>query len=138
MSSVTPVVSTDDRAASPVTSSFAPRGAHVIADLTGLPAEVLDDPVSIESLMRTAAAAAGARVVAAHFHHFGAQGGVTGVLLLAESHLSIHTWPEAGFAAIDAFMCGDAQADCAVDALIAAFSRGGTPLVRRHRLMRSV
>lgn len=120
-------------------TTFAPRGMHVLADVAGLSATALCEPLAIELMMRAAAAAAGAHVLAAHFHHFGDQGGVTGVLLLAESHLSIHTWPEAGFAAIDAFMCGDAQADCAVDALLDALSAEGTqPAIRRHRLSRSI
>ena len=55
------------------------------------------------------APAAGARVLGARFHPFGPGQGVTGVLLLAESHISIHTWPEHGYAAVDVFMCGDAQ-----------------------------
>ena len=56
------------------------------------------------------AQAAGATILAAHFHHFGAGAGVTGVLLLAESHLSIHTWPEHHFAALDIYLCsGDIE-----------------------------
>ncbi|WP_322026327.1 adenosylmethionine decarboxylase [Burkholderia sp. BCC1977] len=62
----------------------------------------------------------GARVIGAHFHHFGGEHGVTGVVLLAESHITIHTWPEHGFAAVDAFMCGAARAADAVDAIAAA------------------
>jgi S-adenosylmethionine decarboxylase len=61
-----------------------------------------------------AASAAGATVLNSHFHHFGEQQGVTGVLLLMESHISIHTWPEHGYAAIDLFMCGQAQVEAAL------------------------
>ena len=52
-----------------------------------------------------------------HFHTFGGEGGVTGVLLLAESHLSIHTWPEHGFAAIDIFLCGRLRPEAAKETL---------------------
>ena len=64
--------------------------------------------------MHAAARNAGTTFVASKFHHFSEGGGVTGVVLLAESHISIHTWPELEYAAIDIFMCG------AVDAHIAA------------------
>jgi S-adenosylmethionine decarboxylase len=53
-----------------------------------------------------------------HFHHFGGEGGVTGVVLLAQSRITIHTWPEHRFVALDAFMCGSAVPEHAV-ALIA-------------------
>ena len=82
--------------------------------------------------MREAAEAARARVLAGHFHVFGGEGGVTGVLLLAESHLSIHTWPEIGLAAVDAFMCGRARAEVAVESLRAAM---GAEL-RAHSVVR--
>jgi S-adenosylmethionine decarboxylase len=65
------------------------------------------DPRLIEQILRAAAAAANARVLGVHLHHFGERMGVTGVALLAESHLSIHTWPESGYAAVDVFTCGD-------------------------------
>jgi S-adenosylmethionine decarboxylase len=64
-----------------------------------------------------AAAAAGARVLHSHFHGFGEGMGVTGVVLLAESHISIHTWPEDGFAAVDIFMCGASRPDTALDVI---------------------
>lgn len=87
-----------------------PRGHHVLLDLWGVEPAPLTDCALIESVLRAAAAAAGAHVLGAHMHPFGPEQGVTGVLLLAESHMSIHTWPEHGYAAIDVFMCGDARA----------------------------
>jgi S-adenosylmethionine decarboxylase len=53
---------------------------------------------------------------------------VTGVLLLKESHISIHTWPEHGFAAVDVFMCGDARPERAVDVIEAALAAGSVSL----------
>ena len=64
------------------------------------------DPELIDRALRDAAEAAGATILHSHFHHFSPDGGVSGVLVLAESHISIHTWPERDFAAIDIFMCG--------------------------------
>ena len=84
------------------------RGTHLIADLHGVEPAVLSDAATLEALLRAAAAAAGASVLAAHFHGFGPAAGITGVLLLAESHISIHTWPEHAYAAVDIFMCGQA------------------------------
>jgi S-adenosylmethionine decarboxylase len=87
-------------------SAFLPRGRHLLADFHGVAAGRLGDAAAIEALLRAAADAAGATPVAGHFHPFGPGLGVTGVLLLQESHISIHTWPEHGFAAVDVFMCG--------------------------------
>jgi len=83
-------------------------GTHLIADLHGIAGAMLCDGDAIEALLRQAALAAGATIVYSHFHAFGPGQGVTGVVLLAESHISIHTWPEIGFAALDIFMCGQA------------------------------
>lgn len=77
------------------------------------------DEATLEPAMRDAARIAGATVLAAHFHPFDG-GGVTGVLLLAESHITVHTWPEHGYAALDLFMCGEADVVAAADALDAA------------------
>ncbi len=79
-------------------------GRHLLADLYGCP--VLDDVALIETALRAAADSAGATVIGLHLHHFGQGQGVTGVALLAESHMSIHSWPEHGYAAIDIFLCG--------------------------------
>lgn len=84
-------------------------GTHLIADLHAIAREMLTDAAAIEALLRQAALAAGATIVYSHCHTFGPGQGVTGVVLLAESHISIHTWPEIGFAALDIFMCGNAE-----------------------------
>lgn len=91
-----------------------PSGRHLLADLSGIAAQRLSDCATLEALLRAAAEAAGAHVLFSHFHGFGAGQGVTGVLLLAESHITIHTWPEDGFAAADIFMCGAAQPELAL------------------------
>ena len=79
-------------------------GHHLIADLHGCAG--LDDPDRIEAALRAGAEAAGATVLEVRLHAFGPGQGVTGVALLAESHISIHSWPEHGYAAIDIFVCG--------------------------------
>ncbi|MDQ8020356.1 MAG: adenosylmethionine decarboxylase [Moraxellaceae bacterium] len=85
-------------------------GQHILLDMSGVDTTLSCDTARIERLLRDAAAAAGATPIHAHFHPFGEGQGVTGVLLLKESHISIHTWPEHGYAAVDIFMCGTAQA----------------------------
>lgn len=92
-------------------------GRHLLADFYGCDAVLLADPARIASLLLAAAAAGRATVLQQHFHHFGPQQGVTGVLLLMESHISIHTWPEHGYAALDLFMCGQAQSEAALASL---------------------
>lgn len=79
-------------------------GTHLIIDLWG--ATNLDDPAHIDDVLREAATATGATILHGHFHHFQPNGGVSGVLVLAESHVSIHTWPEKAYAALDIFVCG--------------------------------
>ena len=79
-------------------------GTHLLVDLWG--ASNLCDPEQIDRALREAALAAGATILHSHFHHFSPNGGVSGVVVLAESHISIHTWPERDFAAVDIFMCG--------------------------------
>ncbi len=93
-------------------------GNHILADLYGVDATLLRDERALESLLRKAAADAGATVLSSHFHRFGAGAGITGVVLLAESHISIHTWPESGVAAADIFMCGASDAKRALEILL--------------------
>ena len=95
-------------------------GLHILADLYGSP--ILGDEAALEAALRRGAQAAGARVLDARFHHFGAGAGVTGVLLLAESHISIHTWPEHDLAAVDIFMCGKTDARAALAEIEAALN----------------
>lgn len=94
-------------------------GMHLLVDLWG--ASNLCDPDHIDRALREAAEAAGATILHGHFHHFSPNGGVSGVLVLAESHISIHTWPERDFAAIDIFMCGACDPYDGIPALQAAF-----------------
>ncbi|MES2902095.1 MAG: adenosylmethionine decarboxylase [Pseudomonadota bacterium] len=94
-----------------------PAGIHLLADFYGVAADKLLAPSQIDSLLRAGAEAAGARILHSYFHSFGEAMGVTGVLLLAESHISIHTWPEFGFAAADIFMCGNAQPQLALQVI---------------------
>jgi S-adenosylmethionine decarboxylase len=82
-------------------------GTHLIIDLWE--ASRLDDPEHIETTLIRAAEDAGATVLSSDFHIFTPNNGVSGVIVLAESHISIHTWPERNFAALDVFMCGDAE-----------------------------
>jgi S-adenosylmethionine decarboxylase len=80
-------------------------GRHVLAELYGCPPEILDDTVKIEEVMVNAALEAGAEIREVIFHEFCPQG-VSGVVVISESHLAIHTWPEYGYAAVDIFTCG--------------------------------
>ena len=79
-------------------------GSHILVDLWG--AKRLDDQDYIEQALRTAAETCGATLLHVHLHQFTGSGGVSGVAVLAESHISVHTWPERNFAAFDVFMCG--------------------------------
>lgn len=98
---------------------FTFAGSHLIIDLWE--AEGLDDKVRIEKAMRDAVDAAGATLLHIHLHTFTPNGGISGVAVLAESHISVHTWPERGYAAFDVFMCGDAEPKKALKVLEQAF-----------------
>jgi S-adenosylmethionine decarboxylase len=112
-----PVVEREDHFA--VRNGVRCAGVHLIIDLHG--AQGLDDIDLIENTLRRCVDAAGATLLHIHLHHF-QPNGVSGVAVLAESHISIHTWPDAGYAALDVFMCGQADPDKCVPVLREAFS----------------
>ena len=97
-------------------------GSHVIIDLWE--AKGLDDREKIETALIDAVNEAGATLLHIHLHKFEDGGGISGVAVLAESHISVHTWPEKGFAAFDVFMCGDAEPRKALDVFKRAFEPG--------------
>ncbi|MFT6398814.1 MAG: S-adenosylmethionine decarboxylase proenzyme [Bradymonadia bacterium] len=80
-------------------------GRHCIIEYYGCPSDLLDDPERVKALMCDAAESMGATIVAVEFHHFNPHG-VSGMIVISESHLSVHTWPEYGYAAVDVFTCG--------------------------------
>ena len=106
-------------------------GTHLLVDLWD--ATNLACPEHIDSALREAAITAGATILHSHFHHFTPNGGVSGVVVLAESHISIHTWPERAFAAIDIFMCGACDPHEAIPVLRRAFSPGRIDLNEERR-----
>ncbi|SHE55053.1 adenosylmethionine decarboxylase proenzyme [Caldanaerobius fijiensis DSM 17918] len=81
-------------------------GRHILAEIYGCDAEILNDRENIERIMVESALRAGAEVREVAFHKFSPQG-VSGVVIISESHLTIHTWPELGYAAVDVFTCGN-------------------------------
>lgn len=106
-------------------------GMHLLVDLWG--ARNLQDPALIDRALRDAATAAQATILHSHFHHFSPNGGVSGVVVLAESHISIHTWPERAFAAVDIFMCGSCDPYRSVPVLEAAFRPADMRLSEQRR-----
>ncbi len=94
-------------------------GTHLIVDLWE--AKGLDDLDYVEDTLRECVEAAGATLLHIHLHHFTPNDGISGVAVLAESHISIHSWPENGYAALDVFMCGAAEPHKAVEVLEARF-----------------
>ena len=83
-------------------------GTHLLLELRECNPALLDDLDYVKDAMVSAAQVVGAQIIGESFHRFNPQG-VTGVLAIAESHLSIHTWPEHGYAAADIFMCGTSR-----------------------------
>ena len=117
------------------TPGMEPLGMHVIAEFYGC--QKISDPHSVEKTLRQAAITAKATILFSHIHDFGEAMGVTGVVILSESHISIHSWPEYQYAALDIFMCGDAKPMAAIEFMKTRFlpthvelqeiKRGGRP-----------
>ena len=106
-------------------------GVHLLIDFWD--AQHLDDLERMKRVLREAVAASGATLLHVHVHRFTPTGGISGVAVLAESHISVHTWPERGFAAFDVFMCGHARPEAATAILERNFRPGR---VRIHRHLR--
>lgn len=120
------------------------QGLHLTADLAGCPAATpaMTDPGALRALCLARVGEAGLTVVGDRFHGFlperGEPRGVTGVVLLAESHLAVHTWPELGRVTLDVYVChrsadNSDRARALIDALVAVFGPGA---VERHALAR--
>jgi len=108
-------------------------GLHLLLDVAGAPFATLDDAVLVERVLVDAVRSMGAKVLGIHIHRLSPQG-VSGVVVISESHLTIHTWPERGEAAVDLFTCGDAaRARDAVRALATALGARRTRLEERVR-----
>src|SRR5215470_4569264 len=101
--------------------SRSPRFVHVLAELAGCDPKLLDDRGVVEAALRDASAAADATVLEIRSHRFEPHG-VTGVALLAESHVAVHTWPEHRHAILDVLSCGPTmRPDSCVETMAVAF-----------------
>lgn len=81
-------------------------GRHILVEIYGCDSDILNNRESIENAMVDAALKSGAEIREVAFHKFNPIG-VSGAVIISESHLTIHTWPELGYAAVDVFTCGD-------------------------------
>ena len=105
-------------------------GKHLIIDL--FDAKRLDDVSHVEATLKRCVEAAGATLLHIHLHNTQPNGGVTGVAVLAESHISVHSWPEAGYGAFDVFMSGDTEPEKCIDVLREAFDARHVA-IKEHR-----
>ena len=103
----------------PSTSDVQSAGSHLVVDLYG--SSKLDDLKHIEQTLKRCVQVAGATLQHIHLQRFTPNGGVSGVAVMAGSHISIYSWPETGYAALDLFIPGDGKAELCVDVLKQAF-----------------
>lgn len=106
-------------------------GTHLLIDLDGCTR--LDDIEHIERALKDAALAGGATILNVDLHKFEPNGGVSGVVVLAESHITIHSWPENGFAALDVFMCGECDPYKSIPVLKRAFAPSAINVTESRR-----
>ncbi len=108
-------------------------GNHILVEFYDCDKQIMNDAPFIEKVMNEASLLAGATIVGSHFHTFSPHG-VSGVIVIAESHLSIHTWPEYGYAAVDIFTCGDVlDPEVAFHHLKKHFQAGSTSTIEMRR-----
>ena len=108
-------------------------GTHLLLEFWD--AKNLDDLELVEQALRDATLAADATLLEIRLHRFSPHGGISGVAIIGESHLSIHTWPEVGYAALDIFTCGKADPHKAVPVLRDAFQPERVQLSEHRRGM---
>ncbi len=109
-------------------------GTHLLIDLWD--ASRLDEQSYIENVLKRCVTACHATLLHIHLHQFSKSGGISGVAVLAESHISVHTWPERNYAAFDVFMCGSAEPLNAIAILQEAFTPSDVKvkeILRGHR-----
>lgn len=112
-------------------------GRHILADFWDV--KNMGDLEFIQSAIEKSARKAKATILHSYYHPFGEGMGVSGITVLAESHISIHTWPERDFASIDIFMCGDCNPQDALDHLIEVCKPGSVESsVNRRGIVRAV
>lgn len=117
-----------------------PPGLHLTADLAGCDPRQppMHDTAALRVLCLAAVAGAGLQAVGELFHRFPAPGGITGMVLLAESHLAVHTWPERGAVTLDVYVCNlqgenSPRAEALLERLRAAFAPAHTTVQRLAR-----
>ena len=108
-------------------------GKHLLLELKGCDKEALNDVSFLRGALLAAAEECGATILGESFHQFSPQG-VSGIVIIAESHLFIHTWPEYGYAAADIFTCGDSvQPERAVEVLMKKLGSQNHSMVEMRR-----
>ncbi|MBR0664002.1 adenosylmethionine decarboxylase [Roseomonas hellenica] len=108
------------------------NGSHILCDFDKCSPEILRSRDTVEDLLLRAARLAEATIVASHFHAFSPEG-ISGIVLIAESHLSIHTWPSARYAAVDLYTCGELDSWPALAALAQALGSKEPRYAEIHR-----
>ncbi len=108
-------------------------GRHFLIELKDCDRDLLNDLDALKRLLRGAAVKCGAEILSDSFHCFNPQG-VSGVVVIAESHLCIHTWPEHGYAAVDIFTCGSrVQPEIASQYIIEHLGAKNPVVIEMHR-----
>lgn len=128
-------MTTMGRSSKNLTDRIPTPGTHLLIELHGCGSAVLDDADRLLRLLFEASSEAGARVVAHSVHRF-QPGGVTLFCALAESHISLHTWPEEGYAAADFYTCGRCRPEAALARLVAGVSAARWDCIRVRRGLR--
>lgn len=116
-----------------ILKTISTKGTHLILDIWDAAPTSLSDLEYVKSTLLDATRKAGATIIGYKFHRFHPEG-VSGVILIAESHISIHTWPDKGYASIDIYTCGDkCFPDAAKSKILEAFKARKTDLIRIER-----